>query len=122
MRYTCPVCGYNQLEDAPANHEICPSCGTEFGYHDFTRSHVELRAQWLAKGAQWHSRIDPKPYGWNPYRQLFDAGLGYDLNAQSARNNKDVIILETGNYRDEELTIREILSMPPRVERSEITA
>jgi predicted RNA-binding Zn-ribbon protein involved in translation (DUF1610 family) len=38
--YTCPVCGFQGLsEPAYDEHyctffEICPSCGTEFGYDD----------------------------------------------------------------------------------------
>ena len=69
MEYTCPVCGYNKLEDPPFDDEICPSCGTQFGYHDHKRSHAELRAIWLTNPT-WHSRVDDQPDGWNPYTQL----------------------------------------------------
>jgi rubredoxin len=38
-RYLCPVCGYPELSEPPWNNEspsdeICPSCGTQFGYDD----------------------------------------------------------------------------------------
>jgi hypothetical protein len=68
--YMCPVCGYHGLPDPPSNYEICPSCGTEFGYQDATRSHLELRQRWLDSGAYWHSRVVQKPLGWNASDQL----------------------------------------------------
>jgi hypothetical protein len=77
-RYTCPVCGYNNLPDPPADYEICPSCGTEFGYDDFTFSYENLRRKWLAAGAKWHSRRVSPPANWKPYQQLLDAGKGYE--------------------------------------------
>ena len=95
MTYTCPVCGYPELEDPPENHEICPSCGTQFGYHDFTRSHAELRARWLERGAAWHSRVDPPPPNRNPYQQLFEAGLGYGLAAPSSESKVAMVDLGT---------------------------
>ena len=95
MRYTCPVCGYNQLEDAPANHEICPSCGTEFGYHDFTRTHAELTKGWLLKGAQWHSKAAPPPPDWNPYGQLLNLQNSVENNASETQNT-EVIAIKLG--------------------------
>ena len=73
--YQCPVCGYNQLEDPPAYDEICPSCGTQFGYHDHRRTHKELRLLWIRRGAIWHSKVDAIPIKWNPIRQLRLAGF-----------------------------------------------
>lgn len=70
MRYKCPVCFYDNLEDPPSHHEICPSCGTQFGYHDATKSYEDLRKAWIASGLHWHSRVDDAPLGWNPYIQL----------------------------------------------------
>lgn len=77
----CPVCGYPDLEEpafdefGSATFVICPSCGTEFGYHDATRSHEQLRQCWLANGACWHSRVVPAPAGWSPPDQLAAAGF-----------------------------------------------
>jgi hypothetical protein len=78
---TCPVCGFPELSEPPydaqgcASFEICPSCGTEFGYDDATRSHAELRAAWLAVGAPWRSQaIRPRPE-WDAEAQLENAGL-----------------------------------------------
>ena len=68
--YTCPVCGYNHLEDPPMDDEICPSCGTQFGYHDHKKTHQQLRLLWIKKRAPWHSKVDTKPVNWNPIRQL----------------------------------------------------
>jgi hypothetical protein len=69
--FTCPVCGYNQLQYPPTNENICPSCYTEFGYDDATRSYAELRAEWLANGAHWEgANVMQPPQGWNAYEQL----------------------------------------------------
>lgn len=65
----CPVCGY-LMEDPPKDYNICPSCGTEFGYHDLNSSIAELRAAWLRTGPRWWSRVDAQPYNWDPYLQL----------------------------------------------------
>jgi hypothetical protein len=79
--YTCPVCGFPGLSEPPydaqgcASFEICPSCGTEFGYDDARRSHDDLRAAWLAAGAPWRSQaIRPRP-DWDARKQLENAGL-----------------------------------------------
>jgi hypothetical protein len=79
--YTCPVCGFGGLMRPPRNEkgggscEICPRCGTEFGYHDSSSSDSELRHRWLKAGAAWHSRFRCPPQDWDPYRQLKQAGL-----------------------------------------------
>lgn len=69
MTYICPVCGYD-MEDAPEDYNICPSCGTEFGVNDVNSSVAELRAAWLSAGAPWWSTTDQPPASWNPYLQL----------------------------------------------------
>lgn len=84
MPYTCPVCGYPHLEEQPhhpgagGSDEICPSCGTQFGYHDGanddlvwrTKRHEVLRRKWIAGGMKWHSKVDPVPGDWKPETQL----------------------------------------------------
>jgi len=60
--------------DAP-RFEICPSCGTEFGYDDAKESHAELRERWLAGGARWSSRAKPSPPNWDGMEQLKTARL-----------------------------------------------
>lgn len=80
-RHTCPVCGFAELEEphvdvmGEATFAICPSCGTQFGYDDATRSHDELRAAWIAEGAAWWSEAKPAPPGWSGPGQLAAAGL-----------------------------------------------
>jgi|RhiMetdeSRZDD1v2_1073273.scaffolds.fasta_scaffold1213880_2 hypothetical protein len=71
MRYYCPVCLYPDLPFAPKDHNICPSCGTEFGYDDASKSWADLREQWMNSGAKWFSDATPKPDGWDAYKQLF---------------------------------------------------
>jgi len=72
MTYTCPVCGYNELEDPPNRFEICPSCGTEFGNDDYFNTHAELRQQWITSGAKWWSDCDSPPPDWSPVTQLLN--------------------------------------------------
>jgi len=64
--------------------EICPCCGTEFGYHDIRgihwpeelrRVHLDLRGKWIAAGMQWYSSVQREPDGWNPHSQLVAAGM-----------------------------------------------
>lgn len=77
----CPVCGWDELEEPPynsygnASFEICPCCGTEFGYSDATTSHDELRRRWLDSGAVWQAPSRTPPPGWNAVAQLSRAGL-----------------------------------------------
>lgn len=70
MSHTCPVCYYPWLNQEPADHVICPSCGTQFGYHDFDDSHDALRRRWVAGGALWHARWQPAPEGWDGLQQI----------------------------------------------------
>ena len=74
MTYTCPVCGYDGMPDPPADFEICPCCGTEFGNDDFDATHEELRARWVAGGARWWYTPEAPPAGWDPSEQLRRAG------------------------------------------------
>jgi len=77
----CPVCGYSGLERPPADFAICSCCGTEFGYDDFDVSVETLRSRWRSAGSPWFSRHTPPPPGWNPYRQLLNAGLVHEVVA-----------------------------------------
>ena len=68
--YTCPVCGFDRLEDPPNNYTICPSCGTEFEYDDVRMTRAELRRAWVEGGYKWWSELERPPARWNPERQL----------------------------------------------------
>ena len=95
----CPVCGYDGLEDGVVSGEICSSCGTEFGYSDFQRTHEELRQKWIGKNhAQWWSRYTPVPSGWSPVNQL--RNIGYectkaDLQSISGRKTVAMAVAAT---------------------------
>ncbi len=86
MKYPCPVCGY-YMEDPPRDYNICPSCGTEFGYHDAGRTHEELRNIWIKSGAEWWSPVDRKPERWNAYIQLLRAGLNVEVTASLSEDH-----------------------------------
>lgn len=78
----CPVCAWPGLMEeawsqASPSHEICPSCGTEFGYDDavgFTdrdalaARHGALRQSWKLGGREWWSDSRKPPDGWQAGR------------------------------------------------------
>lgn len=78
MKYDCPVCGYDKLDESPADWMICPCCRTEFGYSDANRNYDELRVAWIKEGAFWLSKRVKKPLGWLANEQLWRAGLVSD--------------------------------------------
>ena len=77
MTQTCPVCGYLELRDPPWSNglpsdEICPQCGTHFGYDDAVglrdpaalgARHRQLRDAWVREGSRWWSTSTPEPPG-----------------------------------------------------------
>lgn len=75
-KYNCKVCGL-RMEDPPwgddgksPNYEICPCCGVEFGYQDYTvESTANFRRRWIDSGAEWNE-IKEKPDNWNLADQL----------------------------------------------------
>jgi hypothetical protein len=80
--FVCPVCGYNDSqsplygdESGYWELEICPSCGTQFGYDDCNTSHTKLRERWLNAGANWWSPSRPAPLDFNGVEQLKKAGF-----------------------------------------------
>jgi|HubBroStandDraft_1064217.scaffolds.fasta_scaffold816142_2 hypothetical protein len=79
MKYSCPVCGFDQMPFPPEDHSICSCCGTEFGYHDRNRSHSELREAWVAKGTPWFSAALKPPVGWNAHVQMSRSSLEHTI-------------------------------------------
>jgi hypothetical protein len=79
--YQCPVCGYG-MQDPPRDNNICPSCGTEFGYDDAGRTFSDIRDAWLRIDAPWSSRVAGPPNNWNAYVQMLSAGL-IDIKLES---------------------------------------
>jgi hypothetical protein len=81
--FLCPVCGYPYLRERrwtnnSGSDEICPSCGTHFGYDDAAggdsgrREAVYRRRRdaWRAASYPWFSPSQGPPEGWNPEIQL----------------------------------------------------
>lgn len=73
--YTCPVCGYNGLEEPPYDengygaYEICPCCGFQFGLDDDPDKEqgiAEWRRNWVEQGCPWFSKSTRPPDGWKP--------------------------------------------------------
>src|SRR5215204_4460331 len=69
-RYTCPVCAYSLMPYAADEGNICPCCGTEFGYDDALVSFRAVRDQWVANHTPWFSPLDEPPPLWNGVVQL----------------------------------------------------
>jgi len=71
----CRVCGY-ELNDPPwgddgcsPTWDICPCCGTEFGYEDCTPASArKTRAKWISNGKKWFD-ASKKPADWSFDRQ-----------------------------------------------------
>ena len=67
----CRVCGY-ELSEPPwgedgqsPSWDICPCCGTEFGYNDCTLASVQKnRGEWILNGKKWFDKTK-KPEDWN---------------------------------------------------------
>lgn len=77
-QYTCPVCAYSEMPDPAEEGNICPCCGTEFGYDDDGVSHRQLRDEWVANGAPWFSTVIAAPINWSPWVQLILSDYDYD--------------------------------------------
>ncbi|MBD2515561.1 hypothetical protein H6G93_11155 [Nostoc sp. FACHB-973] len=79
----CPVCGYLYLKYPPYDEygcpssEVCPCCGTEFGYDDANNTHEELRNKWIEKGMQWLME-EQKPMDWDVIIQLKAIGVKFE--------------------------------------------
>jgi hypothetical protein len=85
--HVCPVCGFDQLRDAPESFTICPCCGTEFEFDDAFATHADLRAAWLRDGARWWSRSEPSPTAWDPNVQLKNIVVSLpDVSEEALKN------------------------------------
>lgn len=84
MTLTCPVCGYDQINEAQLKWSICPSCGTQFGLSDNGRTYGELRHDWIYNtGAQWQDAYLQAPRHWSPVSQL--RNIGYECTEADQR-------------------------------------
>lgn len=74
--FICPVCGFDRLTEPAydnfgcASFDICPCCGTEFGYDDVKYLHTELRNVWISNGMKWWSSNMAPPDNWSPVAQI----------------------------------------------------
>lgn len=83
-KYTCFICGFNELDSPPTNYSICPACGTEFGYDDGVPHNVpETREKWFKSGMKWWAHgLQDQPKDWNPTKLFIDMLLSEGLFAQ----------------------------------------
>lgn len=77
--YTCPVCAFDRMTDAPEDLNICPCCGTEFENDTYYKTPADLRKAWIAHGMPWFSTYIRPPKHWSPVRQLIAAKLESSL-------------------------------------------
>jgi len=76
--HTCPVCGFDGLEEPPTtpecgdSYEICSCCGFQFGVSDGDRgfTYEGWRQAWISNGMRWWSTSRAAPPGWDPVAQL----------------------------------------------------
>ena len=77
--YTCPVCGYEKLENKLYDNngfgtsEICVCCGFEFGNDDFPEkenAYNRWRKNWVDGGCKWFSKYTKPDDGWSATKQL----------------------------------------------------
>jgi hypothetical protein len=66
--FLCPVCCFDKMPDPPQDYNICPCCGTEFGYDDEFKSFAQLRQEWITGGMRWFFH-NPPPF-WSGSLQL----------------------------------------------------
>ena len=76
--FECPICTYNGLKRDPheGDHEICPSCGTHFGYVDCGPERKEfywgmLRERYIVGGCKWYSGFKPRPENFDPMENIW---------------------------------------------------
>jgi len=74
MKFTCPVCFFDGLDEPARPYNICDCCGTEFGVDDEDANYDELRNDWIARGARWF--FGTPPIGWSAWTQMFMGNVG----------------------------------------------
>lgn len=80
IRYTCPVCAYSRMPYPAEEGNICPCCGTEFGYDDSMGiTFRDLRDRWVSLHTPWFSPLpeDAPPPMWNGVVQLLRADYDF---------------------------------------------
>lgn len=89
MKYTCPACGFPDLDEPPWSDtagpslEICICCGIQFGYDDACGDdpdnrqtfYAEWRDTWIANNMPWFSVETVPPLNWDPVKQLQLLGI-----------------------------------------------
>lgn len=83
FEHNCRVCGLFN-EDPPwgddgesPSYDICPCCGVEFGYEDYTvESTKKYRAKWISEGAMWFTPKE-KPKDWDLVDQIKSIPVSY---------------------------------------------
>ena len=102
----CPICGYDEMPYAPVPENICPCCGTQYGFDDYYHTPKELRLMWIEAGFPWFDDIIGPPENWSPVKQLLKAGCGAELlNPTGARigyQQQDVWDVRRLSWRTEE--------------------
>jgi hypothetical protein len=77
----CPACEFDlgepPCQDGSPSHEICPSCGLQFGYQDMKARgdradafYHGWRSCWLTHGGTWSGRGQKPPAGWSAEEQV----------------------------------------------------
>lgn len=74
--FACPICLFPDLMEPyeDCSYNICPSCGTEYGYDDCMprdanyrekwQRRIDLRLEWINRGDPWWFKREPCPAWW----------------------------------------------------------
>jgi hypothetical protein len=100
MKYLdCPVCGLDKLPKPLEEFDICPCCGTEFGYDDLSMNHAQLRLRWINAGANWWSETTLPPAMWSPITQLTKAELlPCSISNENETTEESITFVNWGYY------------------------
>lgn len=81
------------MTEPVAEGNICPCCGTEFGYDDdLGVTYEQLRRLWIEQGMPWFSRATTQPVGWDPLTQLIEAD--YDFHFVDEQTTTTTFVIE----------------------------
>lgn len=96
MSLTCPVCGYDKINEPKLKWSICPSCGTQFGLSDSGRTWEQLRHDWIYDdGATWQDGyFSPPPY-WSPISQFRNIGYNCTIADRRSINGRETVLIGT---------------------------
>jgi len=98
--YTCPVCAFAMAESVEEGN-ICPCCGTEFGYDDdLGVTYRQLRQLWIERGCPWFSPVANVPDDWDPFVQLLEADFDVETATSEVTTSRTTARIEGNRFAE----------------------